>query len=89
LGALSCPVPGDCTAGGTYQDSEDNVQAFVASQVNGRWQAPIEVPGTVALNQQGGAAIKAIFCATPGNCSAGGFYTDRNQEGTSPTVNRL
>ena len=81
LAALSCPAPGDCSAGGTYQDLGDNNQAFVASQVNGRWQAAIEVPGTAALNQQSAAAVKAIFCATPGNCSAGGFYTDRNQEG--------
>jgi hypothetical protein len=72
--SLSCPSAGNCTAGGTYVDSQDQPQAFVASQAHGTWSAE-EVPGTAALNTGGNAGITALSCPSAGNCLAGGYYT--------------
>jgi hypothetical protein len=42
----------------------------------GEDQLAIEVPGTAALNRGGDAYVYSVSCASAGNCSAGGFYTD-------------
>ena len=42
----------------------------------GTWGTAIEVPGTAALNTVGLAYTSAMSCASAGNCSAGGHYTD-------------
>jgi hypothetical protein len=72
--SVSCVSAGNCAAGGTYADSADKNQAFVVSQTHGTWQKPAEVAG--ALNTGGHAVIGSVSCASAGNCSAGGHYTD-------------
>ena len=74
--SVSCASPGKCSAGGTYEDSSGNGQAFVVSRMNGTWGTAIEVPGTAALNQGGSAEILSVSCAPAGTCTAGGIYTD-------------
>jgi len=74
--SASCASAGNCSAGGFYIDSSGHNQAFVVSQVNGRWGTAKEVPGTATLNTGGNAAVQSLSCASAGNCSAGGFYTD-------------
>ena len=78
---LSCATAGNCSAGGYYTDSSGHQQAFVVSQVNGTWGKAKEVPGTAALSTGGGAATNSVSCATAGNCSAGGYYTDSSGHG--------
>src|SRR6516164_2713035 len=54
VGAVSCPAPGNCTAGGTFRSPRDPLgheNAFVVSEVNGTWQTAIAVPGLAALSQ--------------------------------------
>jgi hypothetical protein len=69
---------GSCSAGGYYRvNSNDEYQGFVVSERNGRWGKAIEVPGTAALNK-GFAFLNSVSCAAPGNCGAGGYYTDRH-----------
>ena len=41
----------------------------------GTWGTAIEVPGIAALNQAY-ASVRSVSCASAGNCSAGGDYTD-------------
>ncbi len=42
----------------------------------GTWGSAEEVPGTAALNEGFGfAQTGSVSCASPGNCSAGGFYS--------------
>jgi len=72
--SVSCPLPGNCGAAGTYTDGADQLQAFVANQTNGTWGKAIEVPGIQALNVAGDADFITLSCASPGNCSAGGEY---------------
>ena len=42
----------------------------------GTWGTAEELPGIAALNTGGDALVGSVSCASAGNCSAGGFYTD-------------
>jgi hypothetical protein len=80
--SLSCSSPGNCAAGGTYQDGAQQSHAFVANEISGTWQAAIEVPGTTPPNENGsGADLSSVSCASAGNCAAGGSYTDAQGHG--------
>ena len=39
------------------------------------------MPGLVALNAGGSARVEALTCSSPGNCAAGGTYTDAAHRG--------
>ena len=70
--SVSCPSAGNCAASGSYQGTS-NQEVFVVSETNGVWGKAQELPGIAALNQDG-ADIGAVSCASPGNCSVGGYY---------------
>ena len=70
-----------------YNDSSGQ-QVFVVSQVNGSWGTAKEVPGTATLNTGGNAAVQSLSCASAGNCSAGGYYTDSTGHGQSFVVSQ-
>jgi hypothetical protein len=74
--SVSCPSPGNCGAGGYYSDAANSSQAFVVGEVGGTWGNAEEVLGTAALDQGGRAQVTSVSCASPGNCGAGGYYTD-------------
>jgi hypothetical protein len=76
VSSVSCASPGNCAAGGNYQDGSGRHQGFVASERNGRWGQAVEVPGLGALNQGGllFAGVTSVSCVSPGNCAAGGSY---------------
>jgi len=76
VNAVSCASAGQCAAGGAYKDGSGHRQAFVVSQVGGRWHAAIKVPGTAALNTGGTAFLFAMSCSSAGGCSGAGSYTD-------------
>lgn len=73
VNSLSCASAGNCVAGGFYSDNRDHWQAFVASEKNGVWTKAVEAPGTAALKSVQ-TEVKSVSCASPGNCSAGGYY---------------
>jgi len=79
--SVSCGSAGSCSAGGYYahatgQYEVSSRQAFVVSEVKGKWGRAEEAPGTAALNVRGGAGINSVSCASAGSCSAGGYYQD-------------
>jgi hypothetical protein len=76
ISSVSCASPGNCGAGGTYTDASGNIQAFVVGEKNGTWGTAEEVPGTAAVNTGGSASVQSVSCASPGDCSAGGDYSD-------------
>jgi hypothetical protein len=76
VNVVSCASPGNCAAGGLYHTGPTQVQAFVATQVKGKWGAAQQVPGTGTLNAGQDALITTLSCASPGNCSAAGSYAD-------------
>jgi hypothetical protein len=75
IGSVSCTWPGTCSAGGSYADVSGDGQAFVVSEVHGRWGQAEEVPGT-APNEFNLANVSSVSCTGPGTCSAGGDYFD-------------
>jgi cytochrome c551/c552 len=76
LASVSCAAAGNCSAGGFYTDGSGHQQAFVVGEANGSWGTAKEVPGFAALNKGVFTALAAVSCASAGNCSAGGSYTD-------------
>jgi cytochrome c551/c552 len=75
-GGLSCRSAGDCVLAGDYATSSTGSQAFIATEKNGVWGPAKNVPGFKALNQGGNGALMSLSCASTGNCTAGGTYTD-------------
>jgi hypothetical protein len=76
LTSVSCATAGNCSAGGYYTDASGHQQAFVVTETGGAWGTAVEAPGSDALNAGGLAQVSSVSCATVGNCSAGGYYTD-------------
>jgi hypothetical protein len=85
----TCTSPGNCSAGGGYAQEAGVLEAFVVSQVNGTWGKAKEVPGTATLNTKGYAQISSVSCASAGNCSAGGYYTDSSNAQQAFVVNQV
>jgi hypothetical protein len=50
--------------------------AQAAPTAGGTWGTAAELPGSAALNTGGSATIASVSCSSPGDCSAGGYYTD-------------
>jgi hypothetical protein len=86
--SVSCASAGNCAAGGSYTDSSDHSQAFVADEVDGTWGNAIEVPGTATLNT-GSAGAFSVSCASAGNCAAGGSYTDGSDNSQAFVVSEV
>jgi hypothetical protein len=75
--SLSCTQAGDCSGGGAYptpwqSQAGTNSRAFVVDEVNGDWNAPIEVPGIARLDSEFESEVDVITCTSPGNCTAAG-----------------
>jgi hypothetical protein len=87
--SVSCGAAGNCAVAGDYTDSDGLGQGFVASEKNGVWGPAAEVPGLGALNQGGRARAGTVSCASAGNCTAGGYYTDSSFAGQGFVVSEL
>ncbi len=59
----------------------------MVNETGGTWGTVVEVPGTAALNKRGLAQVNSVSCATPGSCSAGGFYQDAAYNSQAFVVN--
>lgn len=86
--SLSCSSAGNCGITGSYWEA-GKIQAFVDSEVNGKWRKAIDVPGTDALNQYGDAGGSSISCTAPGNCSAVGEYTNSSEHSEAFVVSEV
>jgi hypothetical protein len=75
IGTVSCSPGGLCAAGGEFTDSSGAGQAWVRTEVGGRWQPALEVPGIAPLNTGNDSDTAAVTCVSAGNCAAGGGYT--------------
>ena len=69
--SVSCASPGNCVAGGSYDQSGAAARAFIAGERGWTWGRAEQAPGTAALNS---AAITSISCAAPGDCTLLGSY---------------
>ena len=71
------PVAGRLRGGRLgYLDGSGHEQAFVVSETKGVWGNAAQVPGTAALSNGQFGAVNSVSCGDPGDCAAGGSYTD-------------
>jgi hypothetical protein len=73
---VSCASPGNCSAGGRYATGSDfDAAAFVVDETDGVWGKAQPVAGASdAYDAYTDADVTSVSCASPGDCSAGGFY---------------
>ena len=76
VNSVSCGSASNCVAGGYYSFGPIGQRGFVAVERNGRWDKATEVPGLGALNKGGFAEVESVSCSSPGNCAAGGQYSN-------------
>ena len=80
LTSISCPTPGNCSAGG-YVASTGGTQAFVLDEVDGTWGSVLEIAGSASYRMTN-SRLESISCAAPGDCSA----TGNNEAGLARTL---
>jgi hypothetical protein len=73
LNAISCTTATACSAGGFISTSATS-EAIVIDESNGVWHKAHVIRGAPTIGQSENATINAISCASPGNCSAGGYF---------------
>jgi hypothetical protein len=81
--AESCPVPGRCSIGGYLATETTSEIGFVDDQRPSHdWYAALPLPGSLGQQAPAGSVAKvmSISCRSAGNCSAGGFYTDKHDD---------
>jgi hypothetical protein len=77
LNSISCGSPGNCVAGGSYDNPAGGQQAMVEAETGGTWAAPqrIGLPaGAVTLAADEYATITSVSCPSQGFCVAVGAY---------------
>ena len=76
VGKMACSSPGNWSLAGYYADGSSHYQAFVDTQINGKWATAIALPGLIALNAGGHDYVMALTCVSSGNCVITGRYRD-------------
>ncbi len=89
LNGIDCPSAGNCSAIGSYNDTQGNGQPFVLTETNHVWSPATEVPGIQTLNNGAGSNLSTISCSAVGVCSAGGSYQDANSKTQALLVNEV
>jgi hypothetical protein len=74
--SVSCAAPGDCTAVGSYTESSGQSQGLVLSETSGTWAAGVEASLPANAGTNANAGLDSVSCASAGNCTAVGYYTD-------------
>jgi hypothetical protein len=79
--SVDCTSPGNCVGVGYYWDANgaDDSQAMASTETGGVWAQPTKValPSNKNVSSGGQAAeLNSVSCTSPGNCVAGGTYTD-------------
>jgi hypothetical protein len=78
--ALSCATPGNCAAGGTYQDATHHDQVFAAIEAGGTWGSATTIPNLATLNAGGLADVTSVSCGEAGDCAIGGSYENAQHD---------
>jgi hypothetical protein len=75
LALVSCASAGNCSAVGGYADDSGSGRVLLLTEADGVWGAGVEAV-LPANARPGDGSLGAVSCASAGNCSAVGFYTD-------------
>lgn len=81
INSISCASAGNCTAAGTYLGSSGYRQGLLLTETAGTWASGVEakLPANAATNPYVG--LSSISCASAGNCTAVGDYSDNAGNG--------
>jgi hypothetical protein len=76
IGQVACPSAGNCSAVGSYIDTNNVTRGLLLSERGGSWQpgTTLALPGDA--NAFAGAALSEVSCVSPANCTALGTYTN-------------
>jgi hypothetical protein len=72
--SVSCASPGNCAAGGEYNDSANRSEGFVMTEVAGQWEQPMQPPGMAKLGPGGYGEVASVSCPAAGYCTAAGHF---------------
>jgi hypothetical protein len=78
IDSVSCPSAGNCSAVGQYADSSGAREGLLLTETAGRWGAGVEaaLPANAETTTSQFAPLDSVSCASAGNCTAVGEYTD-------------
>ena len=76
VGSVSCASAGNCTAVGPYIDRSGHEQGLLLSETSGRWATGVEVSLPANAGKNPDVSLGSMSCASAGNCTAVGNYTD-------------
>jgi LPXTG-motif cell wall-anchored protein len=75
--SVSCASAGNCTAVGSFQTAAGGFEAFTMTSSNGVWgDATPPTYATGARNYSLDAEFVSVSCASAGNCTAVGYFTN-------------
>jgi hypothetical protein len=84
LSSVSCASAGDCTAVGNYSDNSPTNQGLLLTETGGSWARGVEasLPANAKTAAPGPLeGIGSVSCASAGDCTAVGEYTDGSGNG--------
>lgn len=75
--SVSCPAAGNCSAVGSYQAGAGGEEGLLLTEKAGKWKPGVEValPRTTGVGE-GQVWLTSVSCASAGNCTAVGYYSD-------------
>ena len=77
LASVSCVSAGDCSAVGSYTDSSSRTQGVLLTESSGAWAPGVQA--TLPADASGTrVSLASVSCASAGDCSAVGSYTDNS-----------
>lgn len=77
LYSVSCPAVGDCGAVGSYVDKLGRGQGVLLTETGGAWANADEAMPPANAGTDPGVYPEMVSCASVGNCSAVGEYTNK------------
>lgn len=71
---VSCPAAGDCTAFGTYWDSDTDHQGLLLTETSGTWATGVEAPHPADAKYGGQPEEVSLSCPAVGDCAIAAGY---------------
>ena len=75
-GSLSCSSAGDCGYVDGYYNSSEHRAGLLLTQSQGTWVPAVQATLPLNAEVEPEVLLGSLSCATPGNCTAVGEYTD-------------
>ena len=74
LGQVACSTPGNCSAIGSYIDSNNVTHGLLVDEIDGRWLPGMSMDLPPNASPYPNASLSSIACPGVGDCTATGTY---------------